>query len=202
MEIERKSDLIVKKISHYPYLKEFTNELESVLLDIYRDELKLKLLESVSKKVKIKFDEHKADGSCKHNYPKGGCPTDEKYENAFMYIEQEYDKIVDDINVYGTLNHLNAHVFGENYSLKKKQEISENIDSILGNQTKILEGQLELNEELIESFNELKELLFTLNKKSLTDLLKGQVLSASIGLGVNPENLNLIAKGVSDQLGL
>lgn len=188
MELDKKAVDVVDEIKRYNTLREFNLTLKENLYDIHRDEHKLKLLNLVSKKMKDQLDRHHSDGSCKSNYPNGGCPTDEKYENAFGYVEQEYDKIIDDINVYGSLNRFNADVFGEQFTIEKKNEISENIDKILNGQVLVLEGQFELNEALKEGFNELKELLYVLNKKSWTETLKGQILSSAIGLGINSEN--------------
>ncbi|MBI3136141.1 MAG: hypothetical protein HYZ14_15810 [Bacteroidetes bacterium] len=201
MELEEKAEEIVDEIDKSFNLDTFNRKLQSRLYEIHRDEYKLKLLDFVTKEIKDKMDKHKADGSCQRRYPNGGCPQDKKCISAFAYIEQEYDKIVNDINIYGTLNRYNAHVFGETFSIERKKEIETDLEQIvISGNIELLKGQQELSQQITNGFEELKPLLHLLNKKNWVELLKGQIYAAGIGLAINPENLKKLISEILTQL--
>lgn len=203
MELERKAEDIIDEIDSNTTLREFNSKLQSELYDIYRDEFKLKLLNIVSTKLQKKLNKHQSDGSCKRTYPNGGCPDERKINDAFEYLEQEYDKIVNDINIYGTLNRYNAHVFGDQFTIEKKEVIRDNIDEIVMQGYVLLaEGQYDLSEQMKAGFIELKELLNVQNKDNWTKLLRGEVLSSIIGLGVNVENAQSLLESIEKAIGV
>lgn len=202
MELEWKAECIVDEVGRNTTLKEFNKMLRRELSDLFRDEHKVKLLNLVSKNLKKELDEHHSDGSCKRRYPNGGCPTDIKYDNAFGYVEQEYDRIMDDFGIYGSLNRNNAHVFGEQFDLRKKNEIVDNLNLLSKGQISLAEGQLELYEEIRDGFGELKELLFILNKKHWTEVLRGQIFSAALGLGINTDVAMSLLHSLEKSIGI
>lgn len=209
MELERKAEDIIDEIDSNPTLREFNSKLQIELYDIYRDEFKLKLLNIVSTKLQKKLNKHQSDGSCKRTYPNGECPDERTINDAFEYLEQEYDKIVNDINIYGTLNRYNAHVFGDQFTIEQKNEILSGIDCLISGQINLAEGQKELYEilenlvmDMKTGFLELKELIHVLNKKSWTDNLKGQVWSSIIGLGISTDNAQSLLESIEKSIGV
>jgi hypothetical protein len=199
VEFKRKADVVMREI-RASSLEQFNDALIMELYGFHRDEFKLKFLDFITSKVQKEIDKHGEDKSCR--YPVNECPTLEPYRNAFFYIEQEQDKIVDDINIYGTLNRYNTSVFGEQFSADKKEQISDGIDLLLSGQVSLAEGQLDLSEELKAGLEELKELMFVLNKKHWTDNFRGQIWSTIVGLGINPENAESLMTAIEKSIGL
>jgi hypothetical protein len=199
MELERKVDEVFRKIRPGS-LDPFNSLLQTKLYEFYRDEFKLKFLNEVTKRIQEEIVNHNPDGSCRYSDDK--CPTLKQYQTALFYLEQEYDRIVDDINLYGTLNRHNAHVFGEQFSTSEKEHISNGIDKLLSGQVLLGEGQLQLSEDFSNRLDELKDLLLVLNKNHWTNNFRGQIQSAIIGLGINSENVEFFMTSIEKSIGI
>jgi len=92
--------------------------------------------------------------------------------------------------------------YEETFSPIERAAISRKIDRILEGQVLLAEGQLELHEQLSEHLPEMKTYLTTLSKNIWLSVLRNNVLSAGIGLGINTENLNSLVESVEKSLGL
>lgn len=95
-----------------------------------------------------------------------------------------------------------ANHYEESFDPIERASIGKRIDRILEGQILLAEGQLELSEQLNEHLPEMKSYLTNLNKKVWISVLRDNVLSTAIGLGINTENLNSLVESVEESLGI
>jgi len=164
-------DSIVEMIvsSGRPGLVDFKDDLENELDEYDRSEFKLSILAAVKEEAGRKKQEHEV--SC---VSKGTCDTDKSYNKALFIVAQEIDKITDDINTYGEFNRFNAGFKGETFTEAQKEDIKSSLD-------KLAHGQ----QVLFEEIEELKELLYVLNRKNWLELFKGKATDKAVESAFN-----------------
>jgi len=182
---------IVREIqgSGRPGLSDFTDSLEQELSEYYRDEFKLKILTAVKETARSEAEQHDVD--CRKG---ADCDTARAYKKALFLVAQEIDKISDDINSYGEFNRLNAGFKGETFTEEQKDDITASLD-------KLAQGQ----EIIFNEIEELKELLYVLNKKNWLEVLKGKAtdkgLDAVLSIEVLREFLRMTGIDTSTLIG-
>ncbi len=148
---------------------------------LYRREFKLKFLSDVIISIEKKKIEHESE--C--NLP--NCSKHKSFEKAVFIIQQEIDKLVDDINIYEDYSRFNLSLKGEQFSNEEIENINDKLD-------KIILGQEITYDDLQKEIEELKELIYVLNKKNFKELLTGKLINMTVDGFLSKKMLDEIFK--------
>jgi len=151
----------------------FIDRVRNSILQYYKPNYKLEFVARVNRNTKKIADAH--DEICPHKKTGHKCSSDEFYQNALFFLQQEIDYLRDTISP-------------SDFSESEKKSIDTTLEKVLSDLNDIKLGQELTYKDVIDEIYEIRDLYY-LNKKNWTQLLIGKLTELVAG-GILSETLS------------